>query len=243
MWCPWQLWPRPSPAAPSARAARNGSGVWARAQGGKAEERQRARPVGYSWASRGAGEGCGEWENRANRAGAPALSRTQLVRAEEPPGSGSPRCFVLGAGQGCRRGSGKQGSPSREGEWDIQGDPDPEQQPECLPGAVGPLSGSPGRLAGCARRLCSAAGADSQRGAVTAKSGQPGPRGTDALWGQQCRQIFQLRRQTALPSACWGCDLCQPCLPLLLPLASAASRGCQLGMGQTAEPAARWGRG
>lgn len=186
----------------------------------------------------------GVGKQRKRRTGAPALSRTQVVRAEEPaPGSGSPRCFVLGAGQGCRRGSGKHGSPAREGGWDAQGDPDPGLQPERLPRAAGPLSGSPSRFAGCARQVCSRAGADSQRGAVAAKSGQPGPRGRDALWGQQCRQIFQLRRQTALSSACRGDLLCQARLPLLLPLAtatcSAASRGCRPGTGQTAKPAAR----
>ena len=62
--------------------AGRGSGVWGRAQGGKAGERHHAcpvfaKPIGYSWISNRAAEGCREWENRGEGEGAQAVSRAE----------------------------------------------------------------------------------------------------------------------------------------------------------------------
>lgn len=123
------------------------------------------------------------------------------------------------------------------------------QNPDLCPGPQGLLAGSPSRFAlqqCCMRRLSSRAGTDS------VQRSQPSQvslawRGRDGLWGQECRQIFQLLRQTALPSACWGDLLCQACLPLPVPFTTAvfssASVGCQPGTEQMAEPAGSWEHG
>jgi len=99
VWCPWQLWPRLNPAALcllAARAAREGSSVRGREQGGEVEERHCARPVfvkpvGYSWISNRADEGCGERENRGNGEWAPALC-LRVPKGEQL----ALTCFVLG---------------------------------------------------------------------------------------------------------------------------------------------------
>lgn len=126
------------------------------------------------------------------------------------------------------------------------GSPDPDLLSKRVPNAVVLQLGSPGRLAGCAWRLCSPAGADS-RSSARSQVRSAWPSGEEMLSGDHnAVKSSSFAGKQPCPLSAGVTSSARHAFSssfLLTSIFNTASGDCQPGIEQAAKPAGRWERG